>query len=365
MKANFGKNFLRLIVSILAAFFFLLGHGLPARAEDHMLVDKEGVYLRTGPGTDYRATTQLERGTDVVARSRRGEWVEVAIDKDGQQVGWVHGSLLQAAAQRFVSGSRVTVRNGPGPDYATVTILEKGARVLAHSQEGEWAGIVTADTRESGWIHGSLLTETEVASGLEVASSGGSTKAVEPPEPRAMVIPAVAPQTVADDKDDADVWRTFPDGSEYIGRMKDDKFHGQGTLSLANGARYTGEFRNGVFHGQGAFTVPNDQEYTGQFEDGRYNGQGRILFHNGIEYKGEFKNNRLHGQGALTIPDGPSYTGEFRDDLYYGYGRITFPNGDRYEGEFERNNVHGRGTFFFVDGRILTGQWRDGMYAGE
>ena len=39
-----------------------------------------------------------------------------------------------------------------------------------------------------------------------------------------------------------------------IGGYKDDKKHGQGTLTSPDGDKYVGEFRNGKKHGQGTLT---------------------------------------------------------------------------------------------------------------
>ncbi|MCL1833931.1 MAG: MORN repeat-containing protein, partial [Leptospirales bacterium] len=33
---------------------------------------------------------------------------------------------------------------------------------------------------------------------------------------------------------------TYPDGSEYVGQVKDDKPHGKGTYTYSDGSKYTG-----------------------------------------------------------------------------------------------------------------------------
>lgn len=38
---------------------------------------------------------------------------------------------------------------------------------------------------------------------------------------------------------------TLPDGSKYIGELKDGKPHGQGVVIHPNGAQYTGNFADG------------------------------------------------------------------------------------------------------------------------
>jgi hypothetical protein len=41
----------------------------------------------------------------------------------------------------------------------------------------------------------------------------------------------------------------FPDGSKYVGFMKDDNQHGQGVLIFPDGKKYEGEWIDGEFVG--------------------------------------------------------------------------------------------------------------------
>ena len=38
---------------------------------------------------------------------------------------------------------------------------------------------------------------------------------------------------------------TLPNGEQYVGEFKDDKFHGQGTYTFADGTKYVGEWKDG------------------------------------------------------------------------------------------------------------------------
>ena len=38
---------------------------------------------------------------------------------------------------------------------------------------------------------------------------------------------------------------TFPNGGHYVGELKDNKPHGQGTYTLSDGSKITGEFKEG------------------------------------------------------------------------------------------------------------------------
>ena len=89
---------------------------------------------------------------------------------------------------------------------------------------------------------------------------------------------------------------TYPDGSEYVGQVKNGKANGKGTLTWPDGRKYTGQWENGNRHGKGTMTVPN-----------------------GPKYVGEFKDDHVHGKGILYNPDGSVHTkGTFQDGKYIG-----------------------------------------------
>ncbi|MDA1216656.1 MAG: hypothetical protein O3B38_00520 [Chloroflexi bacterium] len=79
----------------------------------------------------------------------------------------------------------------------------------------------------------------------------------------------------------------------YTGEWKDNKRHGQGTMTWADGITYTGEFKEHQQHGQGTET------YT----SGAY----------GTTYTGEWQDGQMHGQITMTYPDGRTDTGEWKD----------------------------------------------------
>ena len=56
----------------------------------------------------------------------------------------------------------------------------------------------------------------------------------------------------------------------YVGEWKDDKYHGQGTYTVANGDKYVGEFKDGKYHGQGTYTYPNGERRVGYFMNDQY-----------------------------------------------------------------------------------------------
>ena len=69
---------------------------------------------------------------------------------------------------------------------------------------------------------------------------------------------------------------TWSDGDKYVGEWKDDKKHGQGTLTVGNlgnqgkhaGDKYVGEWRDDKYHGQGTFTYADGIVKEGIWENG-------------------------------------------------------------------------------------------------
>ena len=120
--------------------------------------------------------------------------------------------------------------------------------------------------------------------------------------------------------DERHVAITFPDGKKYVGRYKNGKKHGQGTLTWPS-KKYVGEWKDNKRHGQGTLTWPDGTKYVGEHEDGKMHGQGTLTFPDGEKYDDDsferfengWKDSKRLGQGTLTFPDGSKYVGQFKD----------------------------------------------------
>lgn len=112
---------------------------------------------------------------------------------------------------------------------------------------------------------------------------------------------------------------TYPDGSKYVGEIKNGKRHGKGNYLFASGDRYVGEWYNNNITGKGIF-----------------------LFRYGDKYEGEFLKGKFHGDGGYTDQNGDNRGGTWKNHiLYKGRGHNdqgvvgTFLNGNFYEEESE------------------------------
>ncbi len=169
-----------------------------------------------------------------------------------------------------------------------------------------------------------------------------------------------APESVVSREEPS--YKTYSDGSKYVGGLVDGRRSGQGTFTTPDGKKYVGELKNGKMHGQGTFTWPDGNKYVGEWKDGKKHGQGTLIWPDG-KYVGEFKDDKYHGQGTCTSPNG-KYVGEWRNDEMHGQGTVTLPDGSKYVGEFKDNNMHGQGTFTFPDGAKYVGEFKNGLATG-
>ena len=157
----------------------------------------------------------------------------------------------------------------------------------------------------------------------------------------------------------------YSNGDIYVGELKDNKNHWQGTYTWANGDKYVGEWKDNKRHGQGTYTFAGGEKYVGQYKDGKRNGQGTYTMASGDKYVGEWKDSKKHGQGTYTWASGSKYVGEWKDDKHHGRGTYTWADGRKYVGEWKDDEYHGQGTIIAANGTILTsGIFQDGAYLG-
>lgn len=95
-----------------------------------------------------------------------------------------------------------------------------------------------------------------------------------------------------------------------------------GGYQLPDGAVYQGELRDNLFHGKGTLTWPDGRRYEGEFVNGVMQGQGRLLDEKGCVYEGAFANGLPEGEGRY----------ECEDVLHEG----TFVDGDIIEGGYHQ-----------------------------
>lgn len=178
-----------------------------------------------------------------------------------------------------------------------------------------------------------------------------------------------------------------PEGIQYKGYWKNNKFHGEGELNQTEiGAEpFKGIFLDGKMYGYYAidkkrkghfnadkfvrdnnykeleFSVPEIEgvaTYRGEVANGMANGFGRAEFTNKTTYEGFWKNNKFEGTGILEVANDPPYLGEFRDGKFNGWGRKNFGYARMYVGDWKDGDVTGNGSFSWehpIEGAFING----------
>lgn len=211
----------------------------------------------------------------------------------------------------------------------------------------------------------------------------------------------------------------FPDGTFYIGEIKDDHRWGIGWEEDASGV-YVGSFIKGFRHGDGMLTDKNGDtyqvlmshdevlsrepyetvrhedgsSYTGGLDDGVRQGLGVYRYANGDMYVGEWDGGIKSGHGVYYWTSGACVVSEFLLDTATGAGtyidaegretegllhkyELVFPaaldslefreldNGARYRGEMQNGQYHGFGLYIFADDNYYLGQFANGKRHGH
>lgn len=151
----------------------------------------------------------------------------------------------------------------------------------------------------------------------------------------------------------------LPNGDQYQGEFKGDRFHGQGALAFTKGGYYQGQFEQGLMTGKGVHVDTDESRYEGQFKSGEYQGQGKIVYANGSTYEGSFNKGTYHGKGKYTDKES-WYQGTFVDGELEGEGEYVDYQGNHYKGGVSAWYANGKGELKTVDGAILKGVFKDG-----
>ena len=212
----------------------------------------------------------------------------------------------------------------------------------------------------------------------------------------------------------------FPDGTIYVGDIKNNEITGNGKYYFPTGTIYSGELLNGLRNGYGQFESPNEEikyegnwknglkngfgvmrkkgsVYEGNWKDGYIDGKGKLTWKSGNIYKGEFNKGKIDGDGYMlwfnenkkysghwenNVQNGfgvqiwyetkgehkflfNRYIGEWKNGKRHGYGLFFYSNGAKYEGTWKNDNKDGFGIFTFNEGKKYVGLFRDDHFCGN
>ena len=224
--------------------------------------------------------------------------------------------------------------------------------------------------------------------------------------------------TCSDSNEECEI--KFPDGTIYVGEIKNNEITGRGKYYFPTGTTYSGELLNGLRHGYGRFESPNEDinyegnwknglkngygimkkkgcTYEGNWKDGFIDGKGKLTWKSGNIYKGDFNKGKIDGDGYMiwynenkkysghwenNVQNGYGvqiwyetkgehkflfnrYIGEWKNGKRNGYGVFYYSNGAKYEGTWKNDNKDGFGIFTFNEGRKFVGLFKDDHFCGN
>ena len=156
----------------------------PALAERAWVKDEVTIYLRTGPGNQYRILSPLKTGDDVQIVSRGDGWTQV---RHTDREGWIPAGFLQPRPPARVELERresetATIRQQLEEISRSEGVLKEENSKLA-SRDEEQRAEITRLTRENlelragarwpEWITGALILSTGMVLGAILSRISG------------------------------------------------------------------------------------------------------------------------------------------------------------------------------------------------
>ena len=164
----------------------------------------------------------------------------------------------------------------------------------------------------------------------------------------------------------------FPDGTKYVGTIKNNRITGEGTYTFSNGSTYKGTVTNGLRDGFGIYKSADNIYYEGGWKNGLKDGKGKIL-QGGMELEGEWEKGVLCGKCRIKWKTGNIFEGELKDNAMNGNGyMIWFNKCEKFVGQWKNNLQNGFGVHIWYDKNNenkffrnrYVGEWKNGKRNG-
>ncbi len=134
--------------------FFLLIPALTAAAQT-VSVKKDGINVRTGPGTNFPVYMELFKGYPLKVIEKKGDWLKVSDFENDK--GWIFASLVAPGSTVIVKAKNsINMRSKPSTDASIVANVDRGVVLTRISTQGKWIK-VRHSQGTVGWIYSTLL----------------------------------------------------------------------------------------------------------------------------------------------------------------------------------------------------------------
>ncbi|WP_051309396.1 SH3 domain-containing protein [Desulfogranum japonicum] len=147
------KSVKKWIVTSLTTAAFLGVAALSSSAAEYKSVSKDGINMRSGPGTNYEIIYQLPEGYPLKVLSVKDQWYKVE-DYEGDK-GWIYGTLLSDTPYVIVKVNEGNVRTGPSTNDSKVGSVARDVILKEVDKKGDWLKV--SHPQIEGWVHRSLI----------------------------------------------------------------------------------------------------------------------------------------------------------------------------------------------------------------
>ncbi|MDR0476650.1 MAG: SH3 domain-containing protein [Desulfobulbaceae bacterium] len=138
-----------------AGLFLACSLCFSAFAADYVSVKKDGVNIRSGPGTENPVVMEVFRGFPLQVQETKGKWLRVIdYEKDG---GWISKDMTDNTQTVIVvSKSSANMRQEANAKSAKIADVEPGVVLQLIGKKGDWRQVKHSGGT-SGWLHQDLL----------------------------------------------------------------------------------------------------------------------------------------------------------------------------------------------------------------
>lgn len=143
----------KLFLSCMTTVAILGATVVSGTAEEYLSVTKDGVNLRSGPGTNYEIIFQLPLNYPLKVLARKGQWVKI-VDYEGDK-GWIYDTLVNPSRYVIVKVKEGNVRSGPGENNSKIGTVAKDVILKKVDNQGKWLKV--SHPQINGWIYDTLV----------------------------------------------------------------------------------------------------------------------------------------------------------------------------------------------------------------
>ncbi len=122
-------------------------------AADFVNVTRDGVNLRSGPGTNFDVLFELPAGYPLKVLETKGDWLKVSDFENDR--GYIHSSMTNKSGSVIVKVSEANVRSEPDAKATKVGSVSKEVILKKVGQKGGWVQI--SHPQLNGWIFKKLI----------------------------------------------------------------------------------------------------------------------------------------------------------------------------------------------------------------